>query len=92
MSALALLSKVSVWRGDTGDSEVESSAGGGAEGPHVSYFIDKDQTDAEQQKAKNAATIVADLLNRNLPQGLGPFVIKEHKKVPNQTIFLGVWF
>jgi hypothetical protein len=78
---------------DTGDSDVASTAAGGAEGPHVSYFIDPNRPDAEKQKIKNAAQRVADLLNekQGLPQGFGPFVIKEHND-SSQAHSLGVWF
>jgi hypothetical protein len=78
--------------GDTGDSDVRPTAEGGAEGPHISYFIDQNHPDDEQQKTKNAALAVAESLNQSLPAGLGPFVIKEHKEQTNQTNFLAVWF
>ena len=80
---------------ESGDSTVASTKGAGgrsAEGPHVGYFINPNHSEEEKVKIKNAAQRVADILNANLPAGLGPFEIRPHTNLPHQTHYFGLWF
>jgi hypothetical protein len=83
---------------DTDDSSIASTAGEGGrpvEGPHVSYFVNSTMTANEQSAIQKTAQQVADILNQNLPSGLGRFLLKPHadaSPLVGQPYYFGLWF
>jgi hypothetical protein len=81
---------------DTADSTVQSTDGGlGRQGPYIRYFVDKNASPEERERAHAAAQRAADALNNSRPAELGPFRVPppdEGNYAAKQSRMLAVWF